>query len=81
MKDDIPGRSAILWRRIPLRGAPHTAACLADKWDHPYSRELAGYPKGLVPGVHNGTVWPHDNSIVRRPCSLVTRTTRPRIRR
>ena len=37
----------------PLRGAPHTAACLADKWDHPYSRELAGYPKGLIPGVHN----------------------------
>ena len=42
----------------PLRGAPHTAACLADKWDHPYSRELAGYPKGLNPGVHNGKVWP-----------------------
>jgi glycine dehydrogenase len=42
----------------PLRGAPHTAACLADKWDHPYSRELAGYPKGLAPGVHNGKVWP-----------------------
>ena len=34
----------------PLRGAPHTAACLADKWDHPYPRELAGYPKGLDPG-------------------------------
>ena len=34
----------------PLRGAPHTAACLADKWDHPYPRELAGYPKGLQPG-------------------------------
>jgi glycine dehydrogenase len=42
----------------PLRGAPHTAACLADKWDHPYPRELAGYPKGLNPGVHNRKVWP-----------------------
>jgi hypothetical protein len=28
----------------PLRGAPHTAACLVDKWDHPYPRELAAYP-------------------------------------
>jgi glycine dehydrogenase len=42
----------------PLRGAPHTAACLADKWDRPYSRELAGYPNGLHPGVHNRKVWP-----------------------
>jgi glycine dehydrogenase len=30
----------------PLRCAPHTANCLADKWDHPYSRELAAYPMG-----------------------------------
>jgi glycine dehydrogenase len=30
----------------PLRGAPHTASCLADKWNHPYSRELAAYPMG-----------------------------------
>ncbi|GFG75979.1 aminomethyl-transferring glycine dehydrogenase [Mycobacterium botniense] len=31
----------------PLRGAPHTAACLlrAD-WDHPYTREEAAYPLG-----------------------------------
>ncbi|HEY5032966.1 MAG TPA: aminomethyl-transferring glycine dehydrogenase subunit GcvPB, partial [Actinomycetes bacterium] len=28
----------------PLRGAPHTAACLVGDWDHPYSRELAAYP-------------------------------------
>ncbi len=28
----------------PLRGAPHTAACLAGEWDHPYSRELAAFP-------------------------------------
>ena len=42
----------------PLRGAPHTAACLVDKWDHPYSRELAAYPAGGMPGVHDRKVWP-----------------------
>jgi glycine dehydrogenase len=38
----------------PLRGAPHTAACLTEKWDHPYSRELAVYPTGVT----EGKVWP-----------------------
>ncbi|WP_345604465.1 aminomethyl-transferring glycine dehydrogenase [Pseudonocardia adelaidensis] len=42
----------------PLRGAPHTAACLADKWDHPYTREIAAYPMGGTPGVHDRKVWP-----------------------
>ncbi len=42
----------------PLRGAPHTAASLADKWDHPYTREVAAYPTGAVPGVHDRKVWP-----------------------
>jgi glycine dehydrogenase len=42
----------------PLRGAPHTAACLVDKWDHPYSREIAAYPTGVTPGVHDRKVWP-----------------------
>ncbi|MGH3565734.1 MAG: aminomethyl-transferring glycine dehydrogenase [Pseudonocardia sp.] len=42
----------------PLRGAPHTAACLMDKWDHPYSRELAAYPTGVTRGVHGHKVWP-----------------------
>ena len=42
----------------PLRGAPHTAASLADKWDHPYTRETAAYPTGAVPGVHDRKVWP-----------------------
>ncbi|HZG91371.1 MAG TPA: aminomethyl-transferring glycine dehydrogenase, partial [Pseudonocardia sp.] len=37
----------------PLRGAPHTAASLIDKWDHPYPRDLAGYPTGGTPGVHD----------------------------
>jgi glycine dehydrogenase len=38
----------------PLRGAPHTAACIADKWDHPYPRELAAFPTGNA----EGKVWP-----------------------
>jgi glycine dehydrogenase len=38
----------------PLRCAPHTASCLADKWDHPYSRELAAYPMGRTAAK----VWP-----------------------
>ena len=42
----------------PLRNAPHTAACLADKWDHPYPRDLAAYPTGITPGVHDRKVWP-----------------------
>ncbi len=42
----------------PLRGAPHTAASIVDKWDHPYSRELAAYPTGAKPGVHDRKVWP-----------------------
>ncbi len=42
----------------PLRGAPHTAACLADKWDHPYGREQAAFPTGATPGVHDRKVWP-----------------------
>ncbi|HVL85913.1 MAG TPA: aminomethyl-transferring glycine dehydrogenase [Pseudonocardia sp.] len=42
----------------PLRNAPHTAACLVDKWDRPYPRELAVYPTGATPGVHDRKVWP-----------------------
>jgi glycine dehydrogenase len=31
----------------PLRGAPHTASCLlAEKWEHPYTREQAAFPLG-----------------------------------
>ncbi|TCK23004.1 aminomethyl-transferring glycine dehydrogenase [Pseudonocardia endophytica] len=42
----------------PLRGAPHTVACLVDKWDRPYTREVAAYPTGATPGVHDRKVWP-----------------------
>jgi glycine dehydrogenase len=32
----------------PLRGAPHTAASIAGEWSHPYSREDAVFPAGVV---------------------------------
>ena len=38
----------------PLRGAPHTAECLAADWDRPYSRELAAFPAGH----DRSKVWP-----------------------
>ncbi|WP_187776427.1 aminomethyl-transferring glycine dehydrogenase [Antrihabitans cavernicola] len=38
----------------PLRGAPHTAACLVAEWTHPYSREIAVYPRGKS----RPKVWP-----------------------
>ncbi|WP_438804498.1 aminomethyl-transferring glycine dehydrogenase [Nocardia alni] len=40
----------------PLRGAPHTAACLVGEWTHPYSRETAVYPQGLA--SDRAKVWP-----------------------
>ncbi|MFZ0831850.1 MAG: aminomethyl-transferring glycine dehydrogenase [Mycobacterium sp.] len=40
----------------PLRGAPHTAACLlVEKWEHPYTREQAAYPLGRG---YRPKVWP-----------------------
>ncbi|MQA60752.1 MAG: aminomethyl-transferring glycine dehydrogenase [Actinophytocola sp.] len=38
----------------PLRLAPHTAACIAGKWDRPYSREVAVFPSGSSANK----VWP-----------------------
>jgi glycine dehydrogenase len=38
----------------PLCNAPHTAASIAGKWDHPYSREEAAFPLGSV----GPKVWP-----------------------
>ncbi|WP_239003914.1 aminomethyl-transferring glycine dehydrogenase [Nocardia panacis] len=40
----------------PLRGAPHTAACLVGEWTHPYSRETAVYPRGVA--HTRAKVWP-----------------------
>jgi glycine dehydrogenase len=39
----------------PLAGAPHTAACLAADWDHPYTRSEAAYPPGVDP---RAKYWP-----------------------
>jgi glycine dehydrogenase len=40
----------------PLRGAPHTAACLlVEHWDRPYTREQAAYP---LPAVRAAKYWP-----------------------
>ncbi|RKS73622.1 glycine dehydrogenase (decarboxylating) alpha subunit /glycine dehydrogenase (decarboxylating) beta subunit [Actinomadura pelletieri DSM 43383] len=40
----------------PLKGAPHTAACLiSDDWKHPYTREEAAYP---TPAVRENKYWP-----------------------
>ncbi|GAB6939312.1 aminomethyl-transferring glycine dehydrogenase [Isoptericola variabilis] len=39
----------------PLRHAPHTAASVvADKWTHPYSRELAAFP---LPSLRGAKYW------------------------
>jgi glycine dehydrogenase len=39
----------------PLRNAPHTAESLATDWSHPYSRELAAFPRGVDP---RSKYWP-----------------------
>ncbi|WP_406068907.1 aminomethyl-transferring glycine dehydrogenase [Streptomyces sp. NBC_01020] len=38
----------------PLRQAPHTAAALAGRWTHAYSRERAVFPAGVTPDKY----WP-----------------------
>jgi glycine dehydrogenase len=41
----------------PLKHAPHTAAVVtADKWERPYSREIAAYP---APWLREHKFWPH----------------------
>ncbi|WP_149359133.1 aminomethyl-transferring glycine dehydrogenase [Lolliginicoccus suaedae] len=39
----------------PLRGAPHTAECLVEDWQHPYDRKTAAYPGGIG---NRPKVWP-----------------------
>jgi glycine dehydrogenase len=40
----------------PLAAAPHTAASVTtEKWDHPYTREVAAYPGGVRPATK---YWP-----------------------
>jgi glycine dehydrogenase len=38
----------------PLCNAPHTAASIAAKWDHPYTREEAAFPAGSS----GAKIWP-----------------------
>lgn len=46
----------------PLRNAPHTSeATVSSAWNHPYSRELAGFPVGMNLGEiigRRGKYWP-----------------------
>ncbi len=52
--DDVAaGRWAV--EDSPLRGAPHTAACLLGEWDRPYSRETAALP---VDSLRATKYWP-----------------------
>ncbi|HEY6798285.1 MAG TPA: aminomethyl-transferring glycine dehydrogenase [Kineosporiaceae bacterium] len=39
----------------PLVGAPHTTACLAGEWTHPYTRAEAAFPAGVDP---RAKYWP-----------------------
>jgi len=56
IKQEIDKVGAGLWPADdnPLRNAPHTAASVAGKWNHPYTREEAGFPAGLT----GPKVWP-----------------------
>ncbi|MBR0533388.1 MAG: aminomethyl-transferring glycine dehydrogenase [Bacteroidales bacterium] len=45
----------------PVKMAPHTAAeVTADKWTHPYGRELAAYP---LEWIRDNKFWPHSARI------------------
>jgi glycine dehydrogenase len=49
IRREIDEVAAGTWPRDdnPLRGAPHTAACVTGEWAHPYSREVAAFPPGV----------------------------------
>ena len=53
--DDI-GKGVIPLEESPLRNAPHTMETLLDdKWDRPYTREVAAYP---APWIKQNKFWP-----------------------
>ncbi len=58
IKGEIDQVAAGVWpvADSPLRGAPHTAACLVGEWTYPYSRETAVYPQGLA--AARAKIWP-----------------------
>jgi len=57
IREEIHQVAAGVWapEDSPLRGAPHTAACLLGEWDRPYSRELAAFP---VASLRSQKYWP-----------------------
>jgi glycine dehydrogenase len=57
IRDEIDEVVAGRWpvEDSPLRGAPHTAACLLGEWDKPYSRENAAFP---VATLRQDKYWP-----------------------
>nr|WP_129789478.1 aminomethyl-transferring glycine dehydrogenase [Promicromonospora panici] len=58
IRGEIDAVAAGRWSAVdsPLRAAPHTAASLmTDKWDKPYSRELAAFP---VASLRGNKYWP-----------------------
>ncbi len=65
IKGEIDRVAAGDWPRDdnPLRGAPHTAECLALDWDHPYTRREAAYPLTLPSAGGRPKVWPSTRRI------------------
>ena len=57
IRNEIDRVSAGEWTAedSPLRGAPHTAACLLGDWTAGYDRERAAYP---LPSVRKDKYWP-----------------------
>ncbi|HEV3360807.1 MAG TPA: aminomethyl-transferring glycine dehydrogenase [Pseudonocardiaceae bacterium] len=56
IKQEIDKVGAGIWpaEDNPLHNAPHTAASVAGKWNHAYTREEAAFPAGLT----GPKVWP-----------------------
>jgi glycine dehydrogenase len=53
--DDV-GSGKVKIADSPLRNAPHTAEeVLSDKWDKPYSRDVAAFP---APWIRANKFWP-----------------------
>ena len=52
IKGEIDAVAAGAWpvEDSPLRGAPHTAACLVGEWDKAYTREAAAFPVATLRG-------------------------------
>ena len=49
------GRGEVAAADSVLRGAPHTAVCLAGEWNYSYDRGTAAFPAGVDP---TSKYWP-----------------------